>query len=113
MVKKAHQWVQDNYTLDENKNIGQDGLFYYYLTMAKALYIYDDPIVESRDGKQKHHWAEELSKRIISMQAPDGSWHNSQSSQWFENDTVLVSAYCIRTLSICHDQLEREKYMQK
>ena len=108
-VRAAHQWVQDNYTLEENKNIGQDGLFYYYLTMAKALYIYDDPIVDCRDGK--HHWAEELSKRLISMQAPDGSWHNSQSSQWFENDTVLVTGYAIRALGICHDQLEREKHM--
>ena len=108
LVENSMRWIRSNYTLDENKNIGADGLFYYYQTMAKALYIYDDPEIKTIDG-QTHHWAEELSKRLISLQEPDGSWHNTVSSQWMENDNVLVSGFVIRTLSICHDQLEREK----
>ncbi len=107
-VQSSMKWVRANYTLDENKNLGADGLYYYYQTMAKALYIYGEPDVKTLDG-QTHHWAEELSKRLLSLQAADGSWHNSVSSQWMENDTVLVTGFAIRTLSICHDQLEREK----
>ena len=111
-VSSAYKWVRNNYTLDENKNIGANGLYYYYLTMAKALYIYGEPEIKTADG-QTHRWAEELSQRLIANQASDGSWHNSQSSQWMENDSVLVSGFAIRTLSICHDQLEREAHAKK
>jgi squalene-hopene/tetraprenyl-beta-curcumene cyclase len=111
-VTSAYKWVKNNYTLDENKNIGANGLYYYYLTMAKALYIYGEPEIKTTDG-QTHRWAEEISKRLMSNQAPDGSWHNSQSSQWMENDSVLVSGFAIRTLSICHDELEREAHAKK
>ena len=40
---------------------------------------------------QNQAWAKELSDKVISLQAEDGSWHNTQSSEWMENDNVLVS----------------------
>ena len=101
-VASAHKWVLDNYTLDENKNIGADGLFYYYQTMAKALAAYGDKTITTSDGKQ-HEWAKELSDKLISLQDPDGSWHNKASERWMENDAVMVTAFAIRALSICHD----------
>ncbi len=101
-VASAHKWVLDNYTLEENKNIGADGLFYYYQTMAKALAAYGDKTITTSDGKQ-HDWAKELSDTIVSLQDADGSWHNKQSSRWMENDPVMVTAFAIRALSICHD----------
>ena len=101
-VASAYKWVQNNYTLDENKNIGADGLFYYYQTMAKALSVYGEKEIHTADGKV-HDWAQELSERIVSLQDPDGSWHNKQSARWMENDPVQVTAFAIRALSICHD----------
>lgn len=104
-VASAHKWVQENYTLDENKNIGADGLFYYYQTMAKALAAYGERTLTTRDGT-KHDWAKELSDKIVSLQDADGSWHNKQSSRWMENDPVMVTAFAIRALSICHDVMK-------
>jgi squalene-hopene/tetraprenyl-beta-curcumene cyclase len=106
-VTGAMRWVRDNYTLEENRNIGPRGLFYYYLTMAKALSLYGETEIKTADG-QTHNWAKELSEKLIQLQAPDGSWHNTQSSEWMENDNVLVSGFAIRTLSLCYEQLHKD-----
>ena len=36
-VKAVITWLGDNYTLDENPGMGQEGLYYYFHLMAKAL----------------------------------------------------------------------------
>ena len=102
-VASAYRWVRENYTLDENRNIGPDGLFYYYMAMAKALAAYGESTITTADNV-KHVWAVELSDKIISLQDADGSWHNKQSSRWSEDDPVMVTAFAIRTLSICHGE---------
>ena len=107
-VVSAHKWVQDNFTLEENRNIGADGLYYYLLTMAKALAAYGEAEIVTTDGA-KHLWAKELSDKLISLQYPDGSWKNTQSDRWMEDDSVMVTAFAIRTLSICHEELRRGK----
>lgn len=107
-VVSAYKWARENYTLDENRNIGPDGLFYYYQTMAKALAAYGDPIIETSDGV-KRNWAKELSDKVVSLQEKDGSWKNKQSNRWMEDDSVLVTSYALRTLSICHEEMAKQK----
>jgi len=99
-VKSAWRWVRENYTLEENRNLGPKGLYFYYMTMAKALAAYGDRSIETSDG-QKHDWARELSDKILAMQWDDGRWVNRKNSAWMENDPVLVTSYAIRTLKIC------------
>ncbi|HYG77189.1 MAG TPA: prenyltransferase/squalene oxidase repeat-containing protein [Planctomycetota bacterium] len=106
-VQSAWKWVRDNYTLEENRNIGADGLYYYFLTMAKALTLYGEPVITTSDGKE-HRWAQELSDKLISLQNPDGSWSNRASARWMENDAVMVTGYAIRTLTLCHEELKRQ-----
>jgi squalene-hopene/tetraprenyl-beta-curcumene cyclase len=101
-VASAYKWVKENYTLDENRNIGPDGLYYYYQTMAKALAAYGERTITGPDGV-KHDWPKELSDKLIALQNADGCWYNKDSSRWYENDKVMVTAFAIRTLSICHD----------
>ena len=36
-VRAVIDWLGSNYTLDENPGMGQEGLYYYYHLMAKAL----------------------------------------------------------------------------
>jgi len=103
-VVSAFKWVRDNYTLEENRNIGADGLYYYLLTMAKALAAYGEPAIVTTDGRT-HVWAREMSDTLIAAQGADGSWRNAQSNRWMEDDSVLVTAFAIRTLSICHEEL--------
>jgi len=105
-VQSAFKWARENYTLDENRNIGPDGLFYYYMTMAKALSAYGEPIIETSDG-QKRSWAKELSEKLISLQDPDGSWKNKQSDRWKEDDSVLVTSFALRTLTICQEEMKK------
>jgi squalene-hopene/tetraprenyl-beta-curcumene cyclase len=100
-VKSAFKWVQNNWTLEENRNLGNSGLYYYYLTMAKALRTYGQRKITTADGKV-HDWPVELADRIISLQKPDGSWRN-ENNTWFETDSVLVTAYMVRALTICRE----------
>ncbi len=104
-VRSAMRWVKKNWTLDENRNLKDAGLYYYYMTMAKALSAYGQREITDAEG-EAHDWPAELSERIISIQSPDGSWKNS-NEQWFESDSVLVTAYMVRTLSICHDVIAK------
>jgi hypothetical protein len=48
-----------------------------------------------------------MSKKLIALQRTDGSWFNADSAKWMEDDPVLVTAFVIRTLSICHRELHR------
>ncbi len=99
-VRAALRWIRKNYSIHENTNLGDAGLFYYYRTMAKALAAAGVKEIDS--GDRKHDWARELADMIISLQRPDGSWVNS-NDQWMEDDCVLVTAYCVRALSYCWD----------
>jgi squalene-hopene/tetraprenyl-beta-curcumene cyclase len=105
-VISAHKWVCANYTLEENRNLGADGLYYYYMTMAKALAAYGEPEIVTPDGT-RHNWANELAAKLIALQNENGSWRNIQSSKWMEDDAVLSTTYAIRALAICHEEKNR------
>jgi squalene-hopene/tetraprenyl-beta-curcumene cyclase len=42
-------------------------------------------------------WKTDLTKRLLNLQSPDGSWVNS-NGRWWEKDPVLVTAYSILAL---------------
>ena len=96
-VQAAYEWLKKNYSLDENPGIGAQGLFYYYHTMAKALDVYGGEVFVDSRGTA-HQWRQELRSKLVSQQAPDGSWTNS-NSRWMENDPVLVTAYSLLALA--------------
>ena len=48
-------WLNENYRVDENPGMGQQGLYYYYHTMAKALSLSGiDEIID--DTGKKRYW---------------------------------------------------------
>ena len=96
-VQAAVGWIRKNYTLDENPGVGQQGLFYYYHTMAKALKAVAEPALVDDKGVS-HDWRADLTKKTLSLQSPDGSWSN-KNDRWFESDPVLVTAYSVLTLN--------------
>ncbi len=102
-VQSAYRWVKNNWTLDENCRLKDAGLFYYYLTMAKALRAYGERRIQTADGAV-HDWPVELSERILALQQADGSWANA-NPRWMEDDRVLVTAFMIRALSICREAI--------
>jgi squalene-hopene/tetraprenyl-beta-curcumene cyclase len=103
----AFDWIRRNYTLIENPGIGTDGMYYYYLTMARALEALrakaQSPAAAKTiaaitpDGKvAEHNYAHELIDRFAQLQQPDGSFR-TLGQRWME-DPVLITAYALLTL---------------
>jgi squalene-hopene/tetraprenyl-beta-curcumene cyclase len=99
-VKAAIAWLSNNYTLAENPGMGQEGLYYYYHTMAKALSAAGIDTLTTKDGKQIN-WRQDLAKRLLNLQNADGSWVNP-TGRWWEKDPNLVTSYATITLEILH-----------
>lgn len=97
-VTAAYDWIRRNYTLEENPGMGQEGLFYYYHTMAKALTVMGRDVLETPDGRQID-WRKALTERLIGMQKGDGFWVND-AGRWWENDPVLVTAYALIAMNM-------------
>ena len=97
-VKAVFDWLCRNYTLEENPGMGQQGLFYYYHTMAKALSTYGVHDIPLKTGK-KVNWRRELALKLLDLQDGNGFWVN-ENGRWWEKDPVLVTSYAVITLEI-------------
>ncbi|QDU70930.1 prenyltransferase/squalene oxidase repeat-containing protein [Mucisphaera calidilacus] len=98
-VRAAYGWLRENYVLDHNPGMpeaqAREGLFYYYLVMARALSAWGDPILVTDEGGVA--WAEALAERLLELQGEDGLWVND-SPRWMEGDPNLATAYAILAL---------------
>ena len=99
-VKAALEWIAKNYTITENPGRGAAGLYYYYHTMAKALDVHGLPYFEDMDGK-RHNWRGDLSEHLIAVQQENGSWVNTASRQYMEDDANLVTGFALLALALC------------
>lgn len=99
-VQAAVDWIKKHFTVEENYGMGQEGLYYNYHTMAKALSAYGDPVIV--DGKgMSHDWYRELGEKLLSEQNSEGFWVN-ESSRWMESFPVLVTSYAILALEAAY-----------
>jgi len=95
-IKAAYNWVKNNYSVTENSGLGEQGLFYYYHTFSKSLSAFgEDKVIDSKGIT--HNWRVELAEYLIKIQNEEGWWQN-QNARWWENNKVLVTAYCILSL---------------
>lgn len=101
-VQAAWEWITGNWTLDENPGMrsgnpdhAQWGLYYYYHTLARALNVYDQPVILDPRGN-RHDWRIELIQKLAGLQNPDGSWAGDK--RWMEENPVLVTAYVVLAL---------------
>jgi squalene-hopene/tetraprenyl-beta-curcumene cyclase len=99
-VQAVMDWLQHNYTLDENPGMGPQGLYYYYHTMAKALAISGVDRLKTTGGKTVE-WRKELALRLINLQQGNGSWVND-NGRWLEKDPELVTSYSVIALEMLH-----------
>ena len=102
-VTAVLEWLSGNYSVDENPGMGQEGLYYYFHTMAKALTVYGANTLATTPG-QSVKWREQLSLKLINLQHPDGSWAN-ENGRWFEKDPALVTGYSLIALRMIHARL--------
>ncbi len=95
-IVAVKEWLAANYSVTENPGMGQEGLFYYYHTMAKALNLAAIPVINKPDGT-KANWRLDLSKQLFNLQNTDGSWSNP-TARWMEKDPDLATAYAVLAL---------------
>ena len=107
-VTAAFGWVQDNWTLDANPGMAaadpenaDHGLYYYYLTLARALDAYDRPVLDTPAGPVD--WRLALVEKLGELQRADGSW--SGEAKWREEDPVLVTSYVVNALNATRKDL--------
>ena len=98
-VKSALEYCSKYWTVEENPGMGNQGLFYYYDILARALSAAGVDTIDC-NGK-KIDWKKELSAKIISLQKKDGSWANDNNRFW-ENDPVLATSFAILALALCY-----------
>lgn len=99
-VVAVYDWLRKNYTLEENPGMGEQGLYYCYHTMAKALSAYGAKTLTLENGKEVD-WRKELALKLLNLQKPEGFWVN-ENGRWWEKDPVLVTAYATITLEILY-----------
>jgi squalene-hopene/tetraprenyl-beta-curcumene cyclase len=102
-VKKAIQWSQQHWNLEQNTGTDKEGLYSYYNVLAKALVVYGDALV-SRDETVRISGRQALIEKLITLQKIDpatgrGYWLN-ESGRYWESDPVLTTAYAVIALGI-------------
>ena len=92
----ARDWLKAHYTVEENPGMGQQGLYYYYHTMSKALTLSGIEEIKDASGK-KRDWRKELALELLNKQDPKGFWLN-ENGRWWERDPILVTSYALLSL---------------
>ena len=131
LIQGVYEWIRKNYTVEVNPgmdlNKGQQGIYYYYYTMATSLAAFEK-IRTTMRGRitetKSHFWFKDLAEKLIELKIKDvvvarqdipdparlgqllfkkgdavelAYWRN-KAGQWMERDTVLVTAYAILAL---------------
>lgn len=89
-VQSVGKWIRDHYTVDENPGMGQKTVYYYYMVFAKALQAIGEPTIVDARGRS-HRWREELGRKLLSLQHPDGSWVNTVPDEMQDNKVLVTS----------------------
>jgi squalene-hopene/tetraprenyl-beta-curcumene cyclase len=101
-VTSAFEWSAKHWTLEENPGMGQQGLYYFYNVLSKALAVYGQEEFDTADG-EPINWREEFIRKLVSLQKIDedglGYWINEENRFW-EGDPVLVSSYALIALQV-------------
>ncbi len=98
-VKAALEWLRKFYSVDQNPGLEQQGLYYYYHTMAKTLSTLEVDLFEDSKG-EKHDWRKEIVEALAKRQKENGGWVNA-ADRWMEGDPNLATAYGLMALKFC------------
>ena len=93
-VRQSLEYLEKNWSVKENPGMGNQGLYYFYDIMARAL---------SAAGVEKvggHEWKKELAAEVIARQQSDGCWKNDNNRFW-EADPVLCTSFAMFVLELC------------
>jgi len=102
-VQSAFDWSSRHWSLKENPGMGPQGLYFFYNVLTKSLSAYGQDMVPLPDGSLVN-WRVEVAKTLVANQKIDpktghGYWIN-ESGRFWENDSVLVTAYALLALEL-------------
>lgn len=101
-VRSALDWAMRHWSLEENPGMGQEGLYFFYNVLTRALDAAGVETITLQDGSVLS-WREALANKLVSLQRTDndgaGYWQNKNAGFW-ENDPVLATAYCLLALQL-------------
>ena len=100
-LRSALAWCSKNFTLDVNPgskpSLGEktkyQGLYYYYLTLARALSLAGIDKIAGQD------WRAQLRAKLKSLQKKEGYWVNDRNGRWWEGSPTLCTAYALLALA--------------
>ncbi len=95
-VQSTLDWAEKHWTLDENPGMGEQGLYFFYNVIARAMSTVGMDSIPRQSGSEIK-WSAELVNKVTSLMKDDGSWVNSNGRFW-ENDPVLATAYAVLSL---------------
>lgn len=95
-ILAVKEWLGKNYTVEENPQMGAEGLYYYYQAMAKALHAAGVDKLKLDDGSEAD-WRNDLAGKVLTLQRENGSWVN-ENGRWMESNPVLVTSYMVMAL---------------
>ncbi len=96
-VQAAQDWARRHWTLEENPGMGAEGLYYFFNVLTKCLAAAGNDTLMLPDGRTVV-WREEVARKLIGLQKPDGFWVN-ENNRWWEADPNLVTAYTLLALA--------------
>ncbi|MFQ5503861.1 MAG: prenyltransferase/squalene oxidase repeat-containing protein [Planctomycetota bacterium] len=100
-LKAALNWCVGHFTLEVNPGskpeLGEkaryQGLYYYYLTLSRALKLAGVNEVNGKD------WRKKLRAKLRKEQNDKGFWVNKRNGRWWENNPTLCTAYALLALA--------------
>jgi squalene-hopene/tetraprenyl-beta-curcumene cyclase len=98
-VISALDWASKHWSLEENPNMGNQGLFFFYNILSKSLNAANVNVITTSDKKHVA-WRQQVAEKVVSTQKVEngkGYWLNDTGRFW-ENDKVLDTAYALLTL---------------
>lgn len=117
-IQSAYEWMRRNYTLEENPQMGAEGLYYYFVSFARAMNAFGEthitplipagasgPVINDKTAAgegsfvegQTRDWQNDLIVRLAELQNPDGSFRTVHK-RWMEDNPVLITAYSLIAL---------------
>jgi len=95
-VRAALDWIREHYTVDENPGMRMTTLYYYYMVFAKALQAHGEDVIVDKNGVG-HNWREDLGRKLLELQYPEGYWVNEDPA-WWQDNKVLVTSFTLLAL---------------
>lgn len=95
-VLSAIDWATRHWTLEENPGMGDQGLYFFYNVLSRAMSTVGGETI-SRPSGEAIAWKHDLIAQVASLIREDGSWVN-RNGRFMENDPVLATAYSVLAL---------------